>query len=158
MLSQLCLVIAFSKKNKHLCTFWIMKEYNWCICHICILILQTGQFQLLEQGAMTPSSMIMYQIHTEGASITATDISSSYQCMAYGDNGGKCNQREVCTCMHAHGQDRLGHVNCREVWVCIHWEIWVLVLLLVYAYIWDCNCRDVMVSACIHGESWVLLW
>ena len=50
---------------------------------------QTGQFQLLEQGSMTPSSMIMYQVQTEGAPIAAADISASTNCLAFGDTAGK---------------------------------------------------------------------
>ncbi len=50
--------------------------------------LQTGQFQLLEQGAMTPASMVMYQVNTEGMMVSAFDISDTHQCMTFGDTGG----------------------------------------------------------------------
>ena len=54
-----------------------------------LFILQGGQFQLLEQGAMTPSSMMIYQVHTEGAPIGAFDIGASCNAYAFGDHGGK---------------------------------------------------------------------
>ena len=50
--------------------------------------MQTGQFQVMEQGALTPSSMVMYQVQTEGALVSSFDISPSNQVLAFGDNGG----------------------------------------------------------------------
>ena len=38
---------------------------------------------------MTPSSMLMYQVQTEGALVLSFDISSSCQALAFGDAGGE---------------------------------------------------------------------
>ncbi|KAI0219805.1 PAN2-PAN3 deadenylation complex catalytic subunit PAN2, partial [Lamellibrachia satsuma] len=54
---------------------------------ICV-VSQTGQFQVLEQGVMTPESLMTYQAQTEGAHITSFDMSPSNQVMAFGDAGG----------------------------------------------------------------------
>ncbi|ELU03678.1 hypothetical protein CAPTEDRAFT_225482 [Capitella teleta] len=54
---------------------------------ICV-VSQIGQFQVMEQGALTPASMTVYNVQTEGASINAFDISPSHQTMAFGDAGG----------------------------------------------------------------------
>ena len=37
---------------------------------------------------MTPASMVMYQVNTEGAMITSFDISETYNCITFGDSGG----------------------------------------------------------------------
>ena len=37
---------------------------------------------------MTPGSMLMYQVQTDGAPITSFDLSTSYQAMAFGDASG----------------------------------------------------------------------
>ena len=46
---------------------------------------------MLEQGVMTPESLMTYQAQTEGAHITSFDMSPSNQVMAFGDAGGKMN-------------------------------------------------------------------
>jgi hypothetical protein len=43
----------------------------------------------MEQGALTPASMIMYQVLTEGAAITAFDLGASHQAIGFGDSGGR---------------------------------------------------------------------
>ncbi|XP_023932627.1 PAN2-PAN3 deadenylation complex catalytic subunit PAN2-like [Lingula anatina] len=52
------------------------------------VISQAGQFQLTDTGAVTPASLFMYQVHTEGAGIMAFDVSTSCQTMAFGDSAG----------------------------------------------------------------------
>lgn len=52
------------------------------------LVSQAGQFQVIETTAMTPSSMMMYPINTQGGFVTSFDISSSCQALAFGDTGG----------------------------------------------------------------------
>ena len=42
----------------------------------------------MEQGALTPSSMVVYQVQTEGGLISSFDISPSNQALAFGDSGG----------------------------------------------------------------------
>ena len=49
----------------------------------------------MEQGALTPESMIMYQVLTEGAAITAFDLGSSHQVIGFGDSGGRLMGRRV---------------------------------------------------------------
>jgi len=62
----------------------IVPTYSDRIC----VVSQSGQFQLLEQGAMTAESMIVYQVHTEGAPIAAFDVGPSCNVIAFGDQGG----------------------------------------------------------------------
>ena len=73
-------------------TVLVCKIYVIFVCKVysCVplVIFQTGQFQLLDQGAMTPASMVMYQVNTEGGLIATFDISETHSCMTFGDSGG----------------------------------------------------------------------
>ncbi|KAK3103914.1 hypothetical protein FSP39_022867 [Pinctada imbricata] len=53
-----------------------------------VIVSQVGQFQLIETAAMTPSSMMMYPIHTQGGAVMSFDISSTCQALAFGDSSG----------------------------------------------------------------------
>lgn len=52
------------------------------------LCFKTGQFQLVETGALTESSMCLYNINTGVSMCLTFDVSSSCQTMAFGDAGG----------------------------------------------------------------------
>ena len=50
---------------------------------------QNGQFQLHEPGGLvTQSSMMVYQVNTQGTLCTTFDISATCQSMVFGDAGG----------------------------------------------------------------------
>ena len=63
-------------------------QFMWVDSYCSTSFSQTGQFQLIEQGTNTPSNMMMYNIQTEGAVITAFDVSSTYQAISFADSGG----------------------------------------------------------------------
>ena len=55
-----------------------------------IFFIQTGQFQLLEQGTNSPSNMIMYNTNSpEGTAVTAFDVSNTCQALSFVDTGGE---------------------------------------------------------------------
>ena len=49
---------------------------------------QSGQFQVMDQGAMTPESMVLYQVENHGAPIMSFDLSTTCDAMAFGDSTG----------------------------------------------------------------------
>ncbi|XP_071966224.1 PAN2-PAN3 deadenylation complex catalytic subunit PAN2-like [Antedon mediterranea] len=53
------------------------------------VISQSGQFQLLDPGGLvTAESMFLYQINTGGHMISAVDVSTNFQGIAFGESGG----------------------------------------------------------------------
>ena len=42
----------------------------------------------MDQGAMTPESMVLYQVENHGAPVMAFDRSSTCDAMAFGDSAG----------------------------------------------------------------------
>uniref|UniRef100_T1JEQ0 PAN2-PAN3 deadenylation complex catalytic subunit PAN2 n=1 Tax=Strigamia maritima TaxID=126957 RepID=T1JEQ0_STRMM len=52
------------------------------------VVSQSGQFQLVETGALTSSSLYMYHLNSQGSPCLTFDVSSTYQAMAFGDAGG----------------------------------------------------------------------
>lgn len=63
------------------------------------VVSQTGQFQLVETGALTSSSMYLYHFNSEGSLCLTFDVSSTCQALAFGDTGGYihlfCNAPEM---------------------------------------------------------------
>lgn len=47
-----------------------------------------GHFQVLDTTSVTPSSMMLYQVNTQGGVVLSFDISSNCQNMAFGDSSG----------------------------------------------------------------------
>ncbi|XP_033111118.1 PAN2-PAN3 deadenylation complex catalytic subunit PAN2-like [Anneissia japonica] len=53
------------------------------------VISQSGQFQLLDPGGLvTAESMFLYQINTGGHMVSAVDVSTNFQGIAFGESGG----------------------------------------------------------------------
>lgn len=52
---------------------------------------QSGQLQFLDIGGlMTPSSMYVYHVNTQGAMVMGFDMSSNGQASVFGDSSGNC--------------------------------------------------------------------
>lgn len=54
---------------------------------LCV-VSQVGHFQVLDTTSVTPSSMMLYQVNTQGGVVLSFDISSNCQNMAFGDSSG----------------------------------------------------------------------
>lgn len=60
--------------------------YSNCVNSV---VIQAGQFQIIETTAMTPSTMGVCPINTHGNPLLSFDITASCQALAFGDSGGK---------------------------------------------------------------------
>ncbi len=66
---------------------------------------------------MTPASMVMYQVNTEGMMVSAFDISDTHQCMTFGDTGGMfflCSAHISSFINYGHLCHRVGFCNYDE--------------------------------------------